>query len=41
MLLLVVGVIAVVVVGASIADGWIGLLATLVSDVFGVMRRHR
>lgn len=33
------GVIAVVVVAASIVDGWIGLLATLASDVLGAMRR--
>ena len=32
------GVIAVVVVAASIVDGWIGLLATLARDVFGVGR---
>jgi hypothetical protein len=27
-------------VAASIADGYIGLIAALASDVFGAMRRH-
>jgi hypothetical protein len=31
--------IAVIILCASIVDGWIGLLATLVSDVFGAVRR--
>jgi hypothetical protein len=34
-------VIAVVVLAVSIIDLSIGLFATLVSDVFGAMRRHR
>jgi hypothetical protein len=33
------GVIVAVVVATSIIDGWIGLLATLVSDFFGAIRR--
>jgi hypothetical protein len=38
-LLTVAGVIAALVVAATIVDGWIGLLVTLGTDVLGAMRR--
>jgi hypothetical protein len=37
----VVGAIAIVVVAASIVDLSFGVIATLVSNVFGAMRHHR
>ena len=36
-----IGVIIAVLLAASIIDLWFGLLAALVSDVFGVLRRNR
>jgi hypothetical protein len=33
------GVIVALVVAASIFDGYLGLVATLVSDAFGALRR--
>ena len=35
------GVIAALVVAASIIDGYAGLVTTLVSDVFGALRRSQ